>query len=92
MKYYPSYSETGVLLPDTMSYPLTISDLYARDNGIVVGNFGIGGGGYLGQAFELNVPTELLGYLGFGDADDRGLRHVHYPLLVLKGDETDWHT
>jgi len=47
---------------DSASYSILVTDtVYARDNGAVAGSLGIGAGngGYLGQRFTINTPTEL---------------------------------
>jgi hypothetical protein len=65
-KYFPIATETDQLnANDTIqsAVPITVTDAeMARDNGIVVGQLGIGAGsGYLGQVFNIENTTSLTG-------------------------------
>ena len=63
IKYYPVLTETDVMpANDTITRHIIITDsVFARDNGNIVGNLGIGAGevGYLGQAFTITTPVYL---------------------------------
>ena len=65
-KYFPVATETDQnTVNDTIqsAVPITVTDTeMARDNGIVVGQLGIGtGSGYLGQVFNIENTTSLTG-------------------------------
>ena len=66
-KYFPIATETDEnTANDTLvsAIPVTVSDAeMARDNGVVVGQLGIGAGttGYLGQVFNIENTTSLTG-------------------------------
>ncbi len=63
IKYYHTQTETDPNTGnDTLTQTITISDqVFARDNGLITGNLGIGAGngGYLGQSFTLTAPAYL---------------------------------
>jgi hypothetical protein len=68
--YYVTYSvqsaQTDQVPANNVDTSITYSvdaNVYARDNGNVVGGLGIGAGdgGYLGQDFDVNVPSTAIG-------------------------------
>jgi hypothetical protein len=63
------------MLNDTLTYQVVITDsIYARDNGVVTGSLGIGGGtgGDLGQSFEV-VTQDYLTSVSFFMVNSGGL-------------------
>ncbi len=63
LKFYPTLTETDqVSINDTITRTVVITDdVYARDDGTVVGALGIGAGtgGFLGQEFAIYNPARL---------------------------------
>lgn len=69
IKFYPAINEADQFpTNDTVIQSRFISDsVYARDNAVVVGSLGIGAGngGFLGQQYEIKMPTKVKSVTAF---------------------------
>lgn len=82
IKYFPVLAETDDRVSnDTILRTISISDsVYARDDGTIVGQLGIGtGDGYLGQSFTITQRVELR---SVSIAYTRGYANKRYALAV----------